>query len=138
MNCSPEATQVMRLRQFFGRRAATKSFAACACSARASSAGADATMAAMDEADATAAMKSSMSCTVLRLSRGVKRLHTFLPSCRAHATISSQRAIRLSTTDPIRITDSCIVNFLSAEVPYKSGKSTKQTLQVPYNYLTKL
>ena len=139
-NCSPEEMQVMRLRQFFGRAEAIASFAVCAWSARASSDGRDATTAAMDDASASAAMKPSISSAVFRASRGAKRLHTFLPSCRAHAAISSLRAIRPSTTNPIRITDSCIANlvFLSAEVPFNGGKSIRQTLQVPYNYLTKL
>ena len=139
-NCSPEEMQVMRLRQFFGRADAIASFAHWAWSARASSAGRDATTAAMDDASASAAMKPSISSAVFRASRGAKRLHTFLPSCRAHAAISSLRAISLPTTDSIRITDSCIVNlvFLSAEVPFNGGNPTKQTLQLPYKYLTKL
>ena len=140
MNCSPEAMQVMSERQLRGSADAITSFACAACSASASSAGADATTAAMDDASASAVMKSSISCTVFRTSRGMKRLHTFLPSCRAHAAISSQRMIRLSTASPIRATDSCITNlsFLSAEVPFNGRKSTKQTLQLPYKYLTKL
>ena len=50
------------------------------------------------------------------------------------------RAISLSTAKPIRITDSCIVNlsFLSAEDPFNGGDLNKQTLQLPYKYLTKL
>ena len=59
---------------------------------------------------------------------------------RTHAAISSQRAISISTASPIRATDSCITNlsFLSAEVPFNGGNPTKQTLQLPYKYLTKL
>ena len=140
MNCSPEAMQVMSERQLRGSADAITSFACAACSASASSAGADATTAAMDDASAIAFMKSRQSCAVLRFSFGMKRLHSFAPCDRAHAAYSSQRMIRLSTASPIRATDSCITNlsFLSAEVPFNGGNPTKQTLQLPYKYLTKL
>ena len=127
MNCSPEETHEMRLRQFFGRRVAIASFAACACSARTSSAGADATTAAMDDAPAIAATNARQRSAVLRASRGMKMLHAFLPRSCAHAAISSQRAIILSTTEVILATDSCIVNFL-----FLSSARAARALRVRY------
>ena len=108
----------MRLRQFFGRWDAIASFAHWTCSARTSSAGRDATTAAMDDASASAATNARQRSAVLRASRGAKRLHAFLLRSCAHAAISSQRTIILSTPEVILTTDSCIVNFnfLSANV----------------------
>ena len=124
----------MSERQLRGSADAITSFACAACSASASSAGADAATALMDDASAIAATKLSISSAVFRASRGAKRLHSFAPCGRAHAAYSSQRMIRLSTASPIRATDSCITNlsFLSAEVPSTAGSLPNK----PYNYLT--
>ena len=111
MNCSPAEMQVIRLRLSRGSCAAMALFAAAARSARVASAGRAIAIALIDEAVAIAAVKSRQSCIVLRLSRGRKRLQTLHPSSCAHAVISSQRITIASTTDPIRATDSCIVNF---------------------------